>query len=148
MVSSRTSQKDARRESSHPELLQPSDRPGFRRVCAFTGRLAATSRVVSATVRERARSIGTSRPLDGGDAAAVYWPPSRTGGSSGTRATRPAATSACAVVITLSVPRSTRGMQPRINCAARRPLTTANSNGLEPTGRLIPGDPFVLYGGL
>jgi hypothetical protein len=64
----------------------------------------------------------------------------RAGGSTrGIRATRPAATSICAVVITFSVLRATRGMQPRINCAARRPLTTANSNGLEPAGRRITG---------
>jgi hypothetical protein len=52
----------------------------------------------------------------------------------GMRETLPVATSICAVVITLCA-RSTRGMQPRISCAARRPETTTNSNGFVPCGR-------------
>jgi hypothetical protein len=52
----------------------------------------------------------------------------------GMRETLPVATSIWAVVITLWA-RSTRGMQPRISCAARRPETTTNSNGFVPWGR-------------
>ena len=33
--------------------------------------------------------------------------------------------------------RATRGVHPRVNCAARRPDNTANSNAFMPSGRLI-----------
>ena len=50
------------------------------------------------------------------------------------RVIRPVATSSCAVVMALWLP-STRGVHPRISCAARRPAKTVNSNALNSEGR-------------
>jgi hypothetical protein len=52
----------------------------------------------------------------------------------GMRETLPDATSSWAVVMTLCAI-STRGMHPRMSCAARRPETTTNSNAFVPLGR-------------
>lgn len=56
--------------------------------------------------------------------------------TSGARTTFRSATSCCAV-IAIFADRSTRGVHPRFNCAARKPDNTANSNALIPVGRLI-----------
>lgn len=63
----------------------------------------------------------------------------------GDRITFRSATSCCAVTASFS-DRGTRGVHPRLSCAARRPDNTENSNALIPSGRLTNGTSFLNVG--